>query len=316
MNRGKIDRILKYDEVAGIFENIEKYDVAIISISSTNPNELKLLRAKLLTERFVISKFNKNISKILKNEFDENETTFLVINIFSHPDFLMFLTELTIEFESLIYIVKKKDNSSLILNTKNKELLTLLDEYTLCELVKIWNEGDFDFEHFHLLQNNSKIIAEFTASQTIAELNGMVTFIKYFSPDGRNEIPNGIYFQKGGFIHECQLNAEKFQIPTAQETQIFITVLPNNFSIEEVIIIDWLKNEFEINKQNEIGFSVGYFFYGKYGDEFDKDSICFEINGIKWKLMIQLNKSFLIQFDIPKALINDFKTGKIFMIKK
>jgi hypothetical protein len=58
-NKGKIDRILRVTEMPEIFKNIQQYDVAIISISSTNPIEIKLLRAKLLAERFVIAKFKK-----------------------------------------------------------------------------------------------------------------------------------------------------------------------------------------------------------------------------------------------------------------
>ena len=36
--------------------------------------------------------------------------------------------------------------------------------------------------------------------------------IKYFSTDG-STMPNGIGYQRGHFIHECKVNAEKFILP-------------------------------------------------------------------------------------------------------
>jgi hypothetical protein len=314
-NKGKIDRILRVTEMPEIFKNIQQYDVAIISISSTNPIEIKLLRAKLLAERFVIAKFKKNISRILKNNFDENENSFLVINIFRHPDFLIFLIQLTNDFEGISLFIKKK-GYSYYLDAEKKEILFLLEPDIFYEQLTKWNGGDFEFQHFHFLQNNSKRITEITASQTIEELEGIVKQIKYFSPDGRDEIPDGVYFQKGGFIHECEVNAGKFTITSVtDETEIFITVLPNNSNIHEEIIFGWLKKEFTTTQQ-QIVFEVGKFFYGKFGEEFNEDSLCFEINGIDWRWLIVLNKNFVSEFNIEKALIKDFETGKIFLMKK
>jgi hypothetical protein len=288
-NKGKIDRILRITEMPEIFKNIQQYDIAIISISTSNPTQIKLLLAKLLTERFVISRFKKNISRIFKNDFDENENSFLVINIFRHPDFLIFLIQMTNDFPGISLFIKRKGYS-----------------YYL----------DADFEHLHFLQNNSKRITEITASQTIEELEGTVKQIKYFSPDGRGQIPNGVYFQKGGFIHECEINAGKFTITSVvDEIEIFITVLPNNSNIHEEIIFGWLKKEFTTSQQ-QIVFEVGKFFYGKFGEEFNEDSLCFEINGIDWKWLIVLNKNFVSELNIEKILIKDFQTGKIFMMKK
>lgn len=33
--------------------------------------------------------------------------------------------------------------------------------------------------------------------------------IKYFSPDGRN-MPNGIGYERGNFLHECKVNSDNF----------------------------------------------------------------------------------------------------------
>lgn len=35
--------------------------------------------------------------------------------------------------------------------------------------------------------------------------------ITYFSPDGK-KMPNGVAFQRGGFLHECKENADKFVV--------------------------------------------------------------------------------------------------------
>lgn len=39
--------------------------------------------------------------------------------------------------------------------------------------------------------------------------------IKYFSPNGK-KMPNGSHYHKGGFLHECKLNSEKFSINNNQ----------------------------------------------------------------------------------------------------
>jgi hypothetical protein len=51
-----------------------------------------------------------------------------------------------------------------------------------------------------------------------------------------------------------------------------------------------------------------------YGDTFDKDSICFEINGIDLKHVIVTNKNFVSEFNIEKILVKDLETGKIFIM--
>jgi hypothetical protein len=40
--------------------------------------------------------------------------------------------------------------------------------------------------------------------------NFSIKEIKYFSPDGRNTLPNGSIYQKGGFLNECRINKESF----------------------------------------------------------------------------------------------------------
>ncbi len=137
-----------------------------------------------------------------------------------------------------------------------------------------------------------------------------VTEIKYFSPDEKDEMPNGVYFQKGGFVHECEINAGKFLInTTGSVTGKSITVLPTNSVLDEEKVSEWISN------QKIIGFSIGKFFYGTYGKQFGKDSLCILIDGMKWKLLINLNENFLIEFKIEKALLKDLNSGKIFLME-
>ena len=41
--------------------------------------------------------------------------------------------------------------------------------------------------------------------------NFKVTKIAQFSPTGKNTIPDGSYFQKGGFLNECRKNKAAFE---------------------------------------------------------------------------------------------------------
>jgi hypothetical protein len=79
-DKGNIDRILKYAEIDTIYSNIKNYNAAIFSVDPDRPNVLKLLRAKLFAERFLIAKLTVSISL---NQFVlDNRVCFIVINIF------------------------------------------------------------------------------------------------------------------------------------------------------------------------------------------------------------------------------------------
>lgn len=83
--------------------------------------------------------------------------------------------------------------------------------------------------------------------------------IKFFSPEGRNTIPNGHPIQKSGFIRECNLNREKFTINNNQylindELNIREGIHPNQHSLTDyrggIIIFSTDINSIEINKNN------------------------------------------------------------------
>ncbi len=56
-----------------------------------------------------------------------------------------------------------------------------------------------------------------------------ITEIKYFSPDGRNSVPNSHILHKGGFFKECKDNSEKF---TTENYQYLIN---DNLDIVEAV---------------------------------------------------------------------------------
>lgn len=153
-----------------------------------------------------------------------------------------------------------------------------------------------------------------------------IKHLKYFSPDGKDKLPNGVYFQKGGFIHECHINAHKFEIPitgyslksgiiSVTEMSIFsaITVLPNDTNISEETIFNWLKNEFMLLNTDEFSFSIGKFFYGTFGDGFDEHSTCV-LHFMNWQLVVIITHKILSHFHFQNALIKDFQSEKIFLM--
>ena len=65
----------------------------------------------------------------------------------------------------------------------------------------------------NLKESIKKIVREF-ASQKSTSFK--ITEIKYFSPSGRKNVPNGHIMQKGGFIKECIDNSRKFKTENYQ----------------------------------------------------------------------------------------------------
>jgi hypothetical protein len=165
-DKGNIDRILKYSEIDTIYNNIKKYDVAIFSVDTDRPNVLKLLRAKLLAERFLIAKLKVSFSL---NQFVlDNRVCFIVMNIFKHPDFVLFLHMLGEQFTEEYFVMtahKENDQCQLIIK-RGREIEELYDADFYETLNAIINTP-LQFEHFHLLQYNTKIITDRIAAQTI-----------------------------------------------------------------------------------------------------------------------------------------------------
>lgn len=154
-----------------------------------------------------------------------------------------------------------------------------------------------------------------------------ILHIKYFSEGGRDRLPDGSHYQKGGYLHECELNAQKFRIPVAGYTledgivsvaaiSIFsaIMILPNDAVIEKEKIIDLIKNEFMLLRATEVHFSTGRYFYGEYGEAFNERSLCVGYT-LRWKEVVIISARFLAVFKIENALIKDVEREQVFLIE-
>jgi len=65
----------------------------------------------------------------------------------------------------------------------------------------------------NLKESIKKIVREFVIQKSTSF---KITEIKYFSPSGRKNVPNGHIMQKGGFIKECIDNSKKFKTENYQ----------------------------------------------------------------------------------------------------
>ena len=172
-NKGHIDRILKYSEIDTIYNNIKNYDVAIFSVDTDRANVLKLLRAKLLAERFLITKLPVSISL---NQFVlDNRVCHIVINIFTHPDFLLFLHTLGEQSTEDYFVISEyKENDKCQIRVSREMDIEELYDTDFYETLNAKITSPLQFEHFHVLQYNTKIITDRIAAQTIEELDGIV----------------------------------------------------------------------------------------------------------------------------------------------
>ena len=108
--------------------------------------------------------------------------------------------------------------------------------------------------------------------------------IKYFSPTGNNNLPNGVYIQKGLYITECTKNKHKFAENIGEDivnqdsskNKVMIT-LHNNYTNEDKLqeCLQLQNAGYKIN--------IGHFFYGKYMTNNDtKEDITFDIKFISY----------------------------------
>lgn len=145
---------LKIEPVSGIYNNIEKCDLAIISIAPRSEVVNGYLRSKLLNQKFLLSKFHNNISKIIKNTFNENEISFLVLNTFDIPDFGKKMIRIARQFPDSALFVKGKAKGYSFLLWKNKNLLEIVKSGDFFEELLNWNGGVFLFQDVNLFHAN------------------------------------------------------------------------------------------------------------------------------------------------------------------
>lgn len=174
-----------------------------------------------------------------------------------------------------------------------------------------------------------------------------VNEIQYFHPEGK-KMPNGSHYTRGGFLHECYLNANAFHLDEGVHPEqyglakyrggviVFSTDI-NAVDLDERPFINKIKQIIETikqrltrgkkihqtifkhNKENKefIGaYSVGNFFHGRYiddkGTKFDEKSLCIEVNGISSKTLLRLAEMICEEFKQQTVLVKDLNINKIY----
>lgn len=172
--------------------------------------------------------------------------------------------------------------------------------------------------------------------------------IKYFSTDG-STMPNGICYQRGHFIHECNVNAEKFILDEAIHNNqyglsdyrggiIVFSTDVNAVELDKNKIYNKVKqilttlnqrintgkiahkiiNKFNKYNNEYIGaYSVGNAFKGKYvgddGEEYNERSTTIEINGLSSNGLLRLAEMIARIFHQETVLVKDFNNMKFYL---
>lgn len=154
--------------------------------------------------------------------------------------------------------------------------------------------------------------------------------VKHFHPEGVR-MPNGVAFQRGGYIQECLENAQAFVLDEGVHDKQYelkdlrggIIVLPTDVNVlngEEKLekYKKTLSNLFNNNHGERLySYSIGHAFHGKYqGDDgkmFDDKSVTFEINGTSCKSLLKLAELVAKIFDQETVLVKDLNKNKIFL---
>lgn len=128
--------------------------------------------------------------------------------------------------------------------------------------------------------------------------------IEYFHPNGKN-MPNGIYYQRGCFLHECQENEHKFMIYDDQGNNIafnkgYVIVFPTNAIIT-----------FPIHKYRH-----GNYFDGQYigadQDRYDKKSMCIYIDDMSLTQALKFAINIASKNNIHHVIVKASELNKIY----
>lgn len=154
--------------------------------------------------------------------------------------------------------------------------------------------------------------------------------IKHFHPEGKS-MPNGVAFQRGGYIQECMENAQAFVLDEGvhdkqnelKDHRGGIIVFPTDVTVlngEERLenYKKTLGNLFNNNHGTQsYPYSVGHAFHGKYqvddGKMFDDKSVTFEINGTSCKSLLKLAELVAKFFGQETVLVKDLNKNKIYL---
>lgn len=171
--------------------------------------------------------------------------------------------------------------------------------------------------------------------------------IKYFDPEGRS-MPNGIGFQRGNFLHQCRLNADKFVVSgcIADMDKQFRggvmvfpadkhpVILPALGLLENVIVraMTLFRQRFSFRnigrrfrnilrkgragERHSVEYVVGHFFTGHYvggnGSIFCKESMSIELNGLSTHDLLCLAEFLCKLFGQKAVLVKEFERGRLY----
>lgn len=171
--------------------------------------------------------------------------------------------------------------------------------------------------------------------------------VKCFHPEGK-KMPNGSYYQRGGFIQECKQNINSFILDEGVHnnqygmskyrggiivfsTDVNAIELDRNKILNKIKqVITTYKNRFNrgtiihniVNKFNDKGgeyigaYSVGDFFKGKYvgdnGEMYNEKSLAVEINGLSSDSLLTVAEMIAQEFMQETVLVKDLNKNKIY----
>lgn len=174
--------------------------------------------------------------------------------------------------------------------------------------------------------------------------------IKQFHPEGKS-MPNGVSFQRGGYIKECMDNSQAFVLNEAVHGKQYglkdhrggiivfstdINVLNGEKELEnykkkfsnlcETVKsralkykkCEQIRNLFSKSQGEQFYvYSVGHAFRGKYqtddGKLYDENSVTFEINGISSGSLLKLAELVAKSFAKETVLVKDLNNNKIYL---
>lgn len=142
--------------------------------------------------------------------------------------------------------------------------------------------------------------------------------IRYFHPSGRKFLPNGSHYHRGGFIRECNLNANAFVFPENDNSEPIrdkksggILVFNNDIKLKS--IIDAISN---IDIEN---FRIGNFFEGEYLDSnrmmFNNTSVTLALPNHSFRKLLQVAESIIEEIGLTALLAMDLVSDKLYIIR-
>ena len=153
----------------------------------------------------------------------------------------------------------------------------------------------------------------------LRKMFGKVHFkeIKYFSPDGKS-MPNGIGFQRGGYLHKCKKNKEAFEtdksictVHNAKRESLGGIIVFSTDAVADSLVCDCLQHI-----TPPIAYSIGNTFRGQYvgssGELYNKDSLTIVVNGMTTKKLLKLAEMLSKTLHPTGIIVKDMNTMKMY----